>query len=55
MFFPTYVSYAKFILMVVGGECRSLIFILSFYVGSAAHPNLDIENVIKCLNIWFIL
>ena len=30
------VLYAKFILMVVGGECRSVVFILSFHRGSAA-------------------
>ena len=30
-------SYAKFILMVVGGECKSVIFVLSFHEGSAAH------------------
>ena len=35
--FPHMVSYAKFILMVVGGESRSIIFVLSFHGGSAAH------------------
>ena len=35
--FPHMVSYAKFILMAVGGECRSVIFILSFPEGSAGH------------------
>ena len=36
-FLPHIVCYAKFILMAVGGECRSVIDVLSFYGGSAAH------------------
>ena len=35
--FPHLVSYAKFSLMVLGGESRSVIFVLSFHGGSAAH------------------
>ena len=31
------VSYAKFILMAVGDECRSVIFVLLFHGGSAAN------------------
>ena len=31
------VSYAKFFLMAVGDECRSVIFILSFHGGSVAY------------------
>ena len=41
------VSYAKLILMAVGGKCRSVIFVLKFHVGLGAH----IRNVIKRLNI----
>ena len=36
-FLPHMVSYAKFTLMPVGGEYRSVILVLSFHVGSAAH------------------
>ena len=36
-FFSRTVFCPKFILMVVGGECRSVIFVLSFHGGSTAH------------------
>ena len=36
-FLPHMVSYPKFVLMAVGGECRSVTFVLSFHGGSAAH------------------
>ena len=37
VFLPHMVSYAKFILMTVGGKCKSVVFVLSFHKGSAAH------------------
>ena len=38
-FLPHMVPYAKLIIMAIGGECRSVVFVLSFHVGSAANTS----------------
>ena len=53
-FLTRMVSYAKFILMAIGGKCASVIFVLLFS-WRINHPYADIRNVMKYLNIWFNL
>ena len=49
------ISHAKFILMLVGGKHVGGKLFLSYHFMEDQPQHLDIGNVMKYLNIWFIL
>ena len=54
-FLPHMISYAEFILIVVGGDCRSVRYFCTIISWMISLPHLDIyRNAIKYLNVWFI-